>query len=66
MEEVADEVPLMGMAELTEAITNLEKELGTQMIEFRSEVNTRLTALEEESSRNTTMLQKMHGMLIRM
>ena len=29
-------------------------------------MNIRLIALEEKSSHNTTMLQEMHGMLIRM
>ncbi|GFZ00554.1 hypothetical protein Acr_14g0001890 [Actinidia rufa] len=66
LEEVVDKAPSMGMSELTEAITNLEKEFGTQMTKFRSEVNTRLTTLEEEFSRNMTMIQEMHGMLIRM
>ena len=45
---------------------NFGKEFGTQMTEFQTECNTCLTTLEEESSRNTTMLQEMHSMLIRM
>ncbi|GFY91476.1 hypothetical protein Acr_07g0016720 [Actinidia rufa] len=58
--ETAYEAPSRGMAELKEAIANLRKEFGTQMTELRIEVYTCLTALEEESSRNTTMLQEMH------
>ncbi|GFY91137.1 hypothetical protein Acr_07g0013330 [Actinidia rufa] len=56
----------MGMEDLKEAITNLGKEFSTQMTEHKNEVNAHLTSLEEESSRNTTMLQEIHGMLIRM
>ncbi|GFY95677.1 hypothetical protein Acr_10g0010620 [Actinidia rufa] len=63
---VASEELSMGMEDLKEAITNLGKEFSTQMTEHRNEVNARLTSLEEESSRNTTMLQVIHGMLIRM
>ena len=56
----------MGMAELKEAILDLGRQMGTQMSEFRAQVNARITILEEESSRHTTMLQEMKGMLIRM
>ncbi|GFZ14647.1 hypothetical protein Acr_24g0008370 [Actinidia rufa] len=45
----------IGMAELKEAILDLGRE-----------VNTRMTKLEEESNRHTTMLQEIKGMLIRM
>ncbi|GFS38041.1 hypothetical protein Acr_00g0055320 [Actinidia rufa] len=61
---VASEVSSTGMDDLKEAITNLGKEFSTQMTEHRSEVNACLTALEEESSRKTTMLQEIHGMII--
>ncbi|PSR98011.1 Immunoglobulin superfamily member 8 like [Actinidia chinensis var. chinensis] len=66
LEEEAHEGSAIGMGELKEAILNLEKEMSKQMSEFRAEVNTRLTSLEEESSRHTVMLQDMKGMLIRM
>ncbi|GFZ05176.1 hypothetical protein Acr_17g0007480 [Actinidia rufa] len=66
LEAVASEVSLMGMEDLKEAIMNLGKEFSTQMTGHRNEVNARLTSLEEESSRNTTMVQEIHGMLIRM
>ena len=66
MEEEAHEGYAIGMGELKEAILNLGKEMSKQMSEFRAEVNTRLTSLEEESSRHTIMLQDMKGMLIRM
>ncbi|GFY91078.1 hypothetical protein Acr_07g0012740 [Actinidia rufa] len=66
LEAVASEESLMGMEDLKEAITNLGKELSTQMTEHRNEVNARLTSVEEESSCNATMLQEIHGMLIRM
>ncbi|GFS41513.1 hypothetical protein Acr_00g0074800 [Actinidia rufa] len=55
-----------GYGDLKEAILNLGKEMSKQMAEFREEVNTRLSSLEEESSRHTVMLQDMKGMLIRM
>ena len=66
LEATASEESSMGMDDLKEAITNLGKEFSTQMTERRSEVNACLTALEEESSRNTTMLQEIHGLFIRM
>ncbi|GFZ05437.1 hypothetical protein Acr_17g0010090 [Actinidia rufa] len=66
LEAAASEESSMDMDDLKEAITNLGKEFSTQMTEHRSEVNARLTTLEEESSRNTTMLQEIHGMIIRM
>ncbi|GFS33138.1 hypothetical protein Acr_00g0026560 [Actinidia rufa] len=66
LEAIASEESSMGMEDLKEAITDLGKEFNTQMTEHRNEVNARLTLLEEESSRNTTMLQEIHGMLIRM
>ncbi|GFZ15674.1 hypothetical protein Acr_25g0000830 [Actinidia rufa] len=66
LEEEAHEGSAIGMGELKEAILNLKKEMSKQMSEFRAEVNTRLTSLEEESSRHTVMLQDMKGMLIRM
>ncbi|GFZ18577.1 transmembrane protein, putative [Actinidia rufa] len=56
----------IGMAELKEVILDLGREMNTRMSEFRAEVNTFMTKLEEESSRHTTMLQEMKGMLIRM
>ncbi|GFY80991.1 nucleosome assembly protein 1;2 [Actinidia rufa] len=66
LEEEAQEGSAMGMGDLKEAILNLGKEMSKQMAEFREEVNTRLSSLEEESSRHTVMLQDMKGMLIRM
>ncbi|GFZ14456.1 hypothetical protein Acr_24g0006460 [Actinidia rufa] len=66
LEEEAHEGSAIGMEELKEAILNLGKEISKQMSEFRKEVNTRLSSLEEESSRYTIMLQDMKGMLIRM
>ncbi|GFZ02222.1 hypothetical protein Acr_15g0008300 [Actinidia rufa] len=66
LEEEAHEGSAIGMGELKEAILTLEKEMSKQMSEFRAEVNTRLTTLEEEFSRHTIMLQDMKGMLIRM
>ncbi|GFS40604.1 hypothetical protein Acr_00g0069500 [Actinidia rufa] len=66
LEAGAYEEPSMGMVELKEAIMNLGIEMGAQMSEFRAEVNSRITSLEEESSLHTTMLQEMKGMLIRM
>ncbi|GFY91138.1 hypothetical protein Acr_07g0013340 [Actinidia rufa] len=66
LEEEAQEGSAIGMGELKEAILNLEKEMSKQMSEFREEVNTRLSSLEEESSRHTVMLQDMKGMLISM
>ncbi|GFY90908.1 hypothetical protein Acr_07g0011040 [Actinidia rufa] len=64
LEEEAQEGSAIGMGELKEAILNLGKEMSKQMAEFREEVNTRLAALEEESSRHTVMLQDMKGMLV--
>ncbi|GFY96758.1 nucleosome assembly protein 1;2 [Actinidia rufa] len=66
LEEEAQEGSAIGMGELKEAILNLGKEMSKQMAEFREEVNTRLSSLEEESSRHTVMLQDMKGMLVRM
>ncbi|GFZ11376.1 late embryogenesis abundant protein, group 2 [Actinidia rufa] len=66
LEEEAQEGSAIGMGDLKEAILNLGKEMSKQMDEFREEVNTRLSSLEEESSRHTVMLQDMKGMLIRM
>ncbi|GFZ19874.1 hypothetical protein Acr_28g0005790 [Actinidia rufa] len=66
LEEEAHEGSVISMGELKEAILNLEKEMSKQMSEFREEVNTRLSSLEEESSRHTVMLQDMKGMLIHM
>ncbi|GFZ15629.1 hypothetical protein Acr_25g0000380 [Actinidia rufa] len=66
LEEEAHEGSTIGMGELKEAILTLEKEMSKQMSEFRAEVNTRLTTLEEESSRHMIILQDMKGMLIRM
>ncbi|GFZ18313.1 hypothetical protein Acr_27g0000520 [Actinidia rufa] len=66
LEEEAQEGSAIGMGELKEAILNLGKEMSKQMAEFREEVNTRLSSLDEESSRHTVMLQDMKGMLIRM
>ncbi|GFY85310.1 hypothetical protein Acr_04g0000480 [Actinidia rufa] len=66
LEAAASEESSMGMDDLKEAIINLGKEFSTQMTEHRSEVNARLTALEEEYSQNTTMLQEINGMIIRM
>ncbi|GFY90890.1 hypothetical protein Acr_07g0010860 [Actinidia rufa] len=66
LEEEAQEGSAIGMGELKEAILNLGKEMSKQMAEFREKVNTRLSSLEEESSRHTVMLQDMKGMLIRM
>ncbi|GFY90901.1 late embryogenesis abundant protein, group 2 [Actinidia rufa] len=66
LEEEAQEGSAIGMGDLKEAILNLGKEMSKQMAEFREEVNTRLSSLEEESSRHTVMLQDMKGILIRM
>ncbi|GFS38127.1 hypothetical protein Acr_00g0055870 [Actinidia rufa] len=66
LEEEVHEGSAIGIGELQEAILNLGKEMSKQMSEFRTEVNTRLTLLEEESSRHTIMLQDMKGMLIYM
>ena len=55
MEAIAPAEPSIGMAELKEEITNL-----------RTEMNSRMTALEEESSRHTTLLQEIKGMILRM
>ena len=55
LEENASEQPSVGIAELQEAITNL-----------RMEFDTRMTSLEEQYGRYTTMLQEIKGMLIRM
>ncbi|GFS44283.1 argonaute family protein [Actinidia rufa] len=65
-EEGAHEGSAIGMGELKEAILNMGKEMSKQMSEFREEVNTRLSSLEEESSRYTVILQDMKGMLIHM
>ncbi|GFS41492.1 DnaJ / Sec63 Brl domains-containing protein [Actinidia rufa] len=64
LEEEAQEGSAIGMGELKEAILNLGKEMSKQMSEFREEVNTRFSSLEEEPSRHTVMLQDMKGMLI--
>ncbi|GFZ15236.1 hypothetical protein Acr_24g0014260 [Actinidia rufa] len=53
LEAIAHEEPLIGMVELKEEITNLKMEM-----------NTRMTALEEECSRHTTILQEIKRMLI--
>ncbi|GFY95625.1 hypothetical protein Acr_10g0010100 [Actinidia rufa] len=66
LEAGAYEEPPMGMAELKEAIMNLGREMGAQMYEFKAEVNSSMSSLEEESRRHTTMLQEMKGMMIRM
>ncbi|GFZ12722.1 hypothetical protein Acr_23g0011070 [Actinidia rufa] len=66
LEEGAYEGSAIGMGELKEAILNMGKEMSKQISEFREKVNTRLSSLEEESSRHTIMLQDMKGMLIRM
>ena len=55
MEAIESEAPSIGMNELKEEITSL-----------RMEFDTRMTALEEQSGRHTTMLQEIKGMLIRM
>ena len=55
MEAIESEAPSIGMNELKEAITSLRTKFDTCMI-----------ALEEQSSRYTTMLQEIKGMLIRM
>ncbi|XP_057495951.1 uncharacterized protein LOC130780945 [Actinidia eriantha] len=64
LEVGAYEEPLMGMAKLNEAIMNLVREMSAQMSKFKVEVNVRMTSLEEESRRYTTMLQEMTGMMI--
>ncbi|GFS41458.1 hypothetical protein Acr_00g0074480 [Actinidia rufa] len=55
LEVIAHEEPSIGMAKLKEEIMNLTMEM-----------NTRMNALEKESSRHTIMLQEIKGMLIRM
>ncbi|GFZ19861.1 hypothetical protein Acr_28g0005660 [Actinidia rufa] len=55
LKAIAHEEPSIRMAELKEEIMNL-----------RMEMNTHMTELEEKSSRHTTMLQEIKGMLIRM
>ena len=52
---IASEEPSIEMAELKEVITSL-----------RTKFDTYMTALEEQSSRHTTMLEEVKGMLIRM
>ncbi|GFS40628.1 hypothetical protein Acr_00g0069570 [Actinidia rufa] len=54
LEAITHEEPSIGMAELKEEIMNLKMEMSTL-----------ITSLEEESSRHTTMLQEINGMLIR-
>ncbi|GFZ15885.1 hypothetical protein Acr_25g0002940 [Actinidia rufa] len=61
LEEEAHEGSAIGMGELKEAILNLGKEMSKQMSEFRAEVNTRLTSLEEESSRHTVYAPRHEG-----
>ena len=53
MEAIELEAPSIGMNELKEAITSL-----------RTEFDTWMTALEEQSGRHTTMLQEIKGILI--
>ena len=55
LEAIASEEPSVSMADLKEAITSL-----------RTEFDTHMTALEDQSSRHTSMLQEIKGMLIRM
>ncbi|GFZ14447.1 hypothetical protein Acr_24g0006370 [Actinidia rufa] len=66
LEATAHEEPPMCMAKLNEAIMNLGKEMGAQMSKFKAVVNARMTSLEEESRRHTTMLQEMKGMMTQM
>ncbi|GFS30838.1 hypothetical protein Acr_00g0014450 [Actinidia rufa] len=66
LEAGAYEESSMGMAKLKEAILDLERQMSIQMSEFRVEVSARMTTLEEESNRHTTMLKEMKCMLIRM
>ncbi|GFY88798.1 hypothetical protein Acr_06g0007380 [Actinidia rufa] len=61
LEEEAHEGSAIGMGELKKAILTLGKEMSKQMSEFKVRVNTRLTTLEEESSRHMIMLQDMKG-----
>ena len=55
VEVIASEESSIIMAELKEAITSL-----------RTNFDTRMTTLEEQSGRHTTILQEIKGMLIRM
>ncbi|GFS29525.1 hypothetical protein Acr_00g0007090 [Actinidia rufa] len=55
VEAIVFEEPSIGMTELKEAIISL-----------RTEFDTHMTSLEEQSGRHTTMLQEIKGMLIRM
>ena len=55
LKAIVPEEPSIGMAKIKEEITNLRMEMSTHM-----------TALEDESSRHTTMLQEIKGMLIQM
>ena len=55
MEAIESEAPSIGMTELNEVITSL-----------RTNFDTRMTALEEQSRSHTTMLQEIKGMLIQM
>ena len=55
LEAIALEEPSVSMADLKEAITSL-----------RTEFDTHMTALEDQSSHHTSMLQEIKGMLIRM
>ena len=55
MEAIASEESSIGITELKEAITSL-----------KTEFNTCMTLLEEQSGRHTTMLQEIKCMLIRM
>ncbi|GFZ15794.1 hypothetical protein Acr_25g0002030 [Actinidia rufa] len=66
LEVTAHEEPPIDMAELNEAIMNLEREMGAQMSEFKAEVNACMTSLEKKSRRHTTMLQEIKGMMIQM
>ncbi|GFZ14665.1 hypothetical protein Acr_24g0008550 [Actinidia rufa] len=61
LEEEAQEGSAIGMGELKKAILNLGKEMSKQMSEFREEVNTRLSSLEEESSRHNCYTPRHEG-----
>ncbi|GFZ05278.1 hypothetical protein Acr_17g0008500 [Actinidia rufa] len=62
LEEGASERPSIGIPELQEAIANLRVDFDTRMTAH----NEQFSRLEEQSGRQTTLLQEIKGMLIRM
>ncbi|GFZ18278.1 hypothetical protein Acr_27g0000170 [Actinidia rufa] len=62
LEEGASERPSIGIPELQEAIANLRVDFDTRMTAH----NEQFSRLEEQSGHQTTLLQEIKGMLIRM